>query len=259
MFRLHTCAVEAALRSCNKTCSVAIGSIKVISPTPQQCRKSLPEIARELNVDGIVEGTVQRSGDRVRITAQLLYGPSDKHLWANTYEGIFATYSDLSEKSPKNVARQVQARLTAAERRQLAQPRPVDPTVLEAYLQGNYHLSRYGEGAGQEEQTKAGEYFQQAIAANPNFAPAYVGLASAHKELLLGSSEDVTIRKKSLEKAVELDPNDSDARAWLGWLKWQPLLDWQGEKRNLDEPLRSTPTTLTPTPCWAFYWSPWDA
>lgn len=98
-----------------------IGSIKVISHTStmqyKNTRKSLPEIARELNVDGIVEGTVQRSGDHVRITAQLLYGPSDKHLWANSYEGDFSNIFTMERDVSEDIARQVQARLTTAEQR----------------------------------------------------------------------------------------------------------------------------------------------
>jgi TolB-like protein/DNA-binding winged helix-turn-helix (wHTH) protein/tetratricopeptide (TPR) repeat protein len=222
-----------------------IGGVKVISRTSsmqyKQTKKSLPEIARELNVEGIVEGTVQHSGDRVRITVQLLHGPSDRHIWAKSYErdmrDVFALERDVTE----DITRQVQAQLATPGQRPLPQPRPVDPKVLEAYLQGNYHLSRYGEGSGQEEQKKAAEYFQQAIEADPNFAPAYVGLASAHKELLRGSSEDIAIRKKSLEKALELDPNDSEARAWLGFLKWQPFLDWQGAEAEFRQAIALSP------------------
>jgi TolB-like protein/DNA-binding winged helix-turn-helix (wHTH) protein/tetratricopeptide (TPR) repeat protein len=222
-----------------------IGSLKVISRTSvmhyKKTDKTLPQIARELNVDGIIEGTVQHSGDRVRITAQLVHGPSDKHLWANSYErdmrDVFALERDVTE----DIARQIQARLTRPGQRPSAEPRLVDPNVLEAYLQGNYHLSRYGEGSGQEEQKKGAEYFQQAIGADPNFAPAYVGLASAHKELLLGSSVDVAIRKKSLERAVELDPNDSDARAWSGFLKWQPFLNWRGAEGEFRRAISLSP------------------
>jgi TolB-like protein/DNA-binding winged helix-turn-helix (wHTH) protein/tetratricopeptide (TPR) repeat protein len=222
-----------------------IGSVKVISRTSsmqyKQTKKSLPEIARELNVEGIVEGTVQHSGDRVRITVQLLHGPSDRHIWAKSYErdmrDVFALERDVTE----DITRQVQAQLATPGQRPLPQPRPVDPKVLEAYLQGNYHLSRYGEGSGQEEQKKAAGYFQQAIDADPNFAPAYVGLASAHKELLRGSSEDIAIRKKSLERALELDPNDSEARAWLGFLKWQPFLDWQGAEAEFRRAIALNP------------------
>src|SRR6202140_4854807 len=136
-----------------------IGSLRVISRTSsmqyKQTKKSLPEIVRELNVDGIVEGTVQRSGDRVRITAQLIYGPSDKHVWAHSYErdlrDVFALERDVTEE----IAREVRARIATPNQPPVAQPRPASPKVLEAYLQGNYHLSRFGSGGGDEQLTMA--------------------------------------------------------------------------------------------------------
>jgi TolB-like protein/DNA-binding winged helix-turn-helix (wHTH) protein len=214
-----------------------IGSLKVISRTStmqyKQTKKTLPEIARELNVDGIVEGTVQRSDDRVRITAQLIYGPADKHLWANSYErdmrDIFALERDVTQ----DIVRQVQARLTTQNQAPAHSPRPVDPKVLEAYLQGHYHLNKQGKGAGDEEMREAQKYFKQAIDADPNFAPAYLGLADAHGELLLGSSEDVAVIRRAVERAVELDPNSSDARVELGYIKWLPDLDWRGAEEEL--------------------------
>src|SRR6202047_402715 len=108
-----------------------IGSLKVISRTSsmqyKQTKKSLPEIAHELNVDGIIEGTVQRSGDRVRITAQLIHGPSDKHLWANSYErdvrDVFALQRDMTGE----ITRQIQARVTTPNEASPAQPRQAGP------------------------------------------------------------------------------------------------------------------------------------
>jgi tetratricopeptide (TPR) repeat protein len=88
---------------------------------------------------------------------------------------------------------------------------------------------------------KAATYFQQAIDVDPNFAPAYVGLAEAHQELLLGSGEDVAIRKKSLERALELDPNNADARALFGFLKWQPFLDWHGAEAEFRRAIALSP------------------
>lgn len=222
-----------------------IGSLKVISRTSsmqyKQTKKSLPEIARELNVDGIVEGTVQRSGDRVRITAQLIHGPSDKHLWANSYErdmrDVFALERDVTE----NIARQVQARLTTPNPAPLAKPRAVNAKALEAYLQGNYHRWKEGRGSGDEEQRKAGEYFQQAIDADLDFAPAYNGLSLAHQQLLRGSSEDTAISRRAAERAVDLDPNYADARATLGFLKWQPNLDWRGAEEDLRQAIALNP------------------
>ena len=202
-----------------------ISSLKVISHTStlqyKDTKKSLPEIARELNVDGIVEGTVQRSGDRVRINAQLIYGPSDKHVWADSYEGdirdMFALERDVTEK----IAHQVQARLTTEKQVAPLHSRSLNPKVLEAYLQGSYHQDRYGEGAGDEELKEAQKSFQQAIDADPNFAPAYTGLAMAHMNLLWPSNQDFDIARRMAERAVELDSTFADARATLGWMKFE--------------------------------------
>ena len=221
------------------------GSLQVISHTStsryKDSKKSLPEIARELNVDGIIEGTVQRSGDRVRITAQLIYGPSDRHVWANTYERDLRDVFALERDVAQDITNQIQERVAKPQRKPPAQPMPLDPKVLEAYLQGSYHLGRYGEGSGEVEQEKAAEYLQRVIDADPNFAPAYVGLAWAHMDLLRGSREDATIARKSAEKAVELDPNYSDAHSTLAFLKWQPGLDWRGAEEEFEKAIALNP------------------
>jgi TolB-like protein/DNA-binding winged helix-turn-helix (wHTH) protein len=212
-----------------------IGSLKVISRTSsmqyKQTKKSLPEIAKELNVDGIIEGTVQRSDDRVRITAQLIYGPSDKHVWANSYErdtrDIFALERDLTQE----IAHQVQARLSTPKQAPPPQPRPVDPKVLDAYVEGIYHLNGRGRGAGDEEERKAQAYFQQAIDADPNFAPAYIGLSGAHGTLSQGSSDDFVLMRRAAEKAVALEPDSSDAWNALGAADWAAW-NWYGAKED---------------------------
>ena len=205
------------------------GSVKVISRTSsmqyKQTKKSLPEIAHELNVDGVIEGTVQRSGDRVRITAQLIYGPSDKHLWAKSYEEDLRDVFALQAHVANDIAQQVQAKLTA--KSTSPQPRPVDPKVLDAYVQGSHYLNSEGRGAGDEGNKKAREYFQHAIDLDPDFAPAYIGLAQSHGLLLQGVPEDLVIAKKAAEKALELDPTSSDARMELALIKWE-LWDWAG-------------------------------
>jgi TolB-like protein/DNA-binding winged helix-turn-helix (wHTH) protein len=220
-----------------------ISSVRIISRTSsmqyKQTKKSLPEIARELNVDGIVEGTVQRYSDRVRITAQLIQGISDKHLWANSYErdmrDVFALERDVTE----DIARQVRAQLTRLDQTPSQQVRPVNAKALEAYLQGNYHLYEQGRGFGDEEKRKAAEYFQRAIDADPNFAPAFVGMAQAHENLLIGSNS--TVRMRAAERAVEIDPAYSDARVVLGWVKWQPYLDWQGAEQEFRHAIALNP------------------
>jgi TolB-like protein/DNA-binding winged helix-turn-helix (wHTH) protein len=221
-------------------------SVKVISRTSsmqyKQTKKPLPEIARELNVDGIIEGTVQRSGDRVRITAQLIHGPSDKHIWANSYERDMRDVFALERDVTQDIARQIQAHLTAKNATQKSQPLPMDPKALEAYLQGNYHLNRQGSGFGDEEKKVAAEYFQQAIAADPDFAPAYHGLALAHKNRLQASNEDLAIYRKAMEKAVEVDPNYSVGLVGLGALKWDDL-DWRGAEEDFRRAIALNPNS----------------
>jgi len=222
-----------------------IGSIKVISHTStmqyRDAKKPLPEIARELNVDGIIEGTVQRSGNRVRITAQLIHGPSDKHLWANSYErdtrDIFALEHDVTE----DIANQVQARVVTPARTPRAQARPVNTKALDAYLEGTYHMHRVGHGSVDEELNKAAEYFQQAIDADPNFAPAYLGLSDAVGSHLRNSIERAAGSKSPLDKAVELDPTSSQAWGELASYKLYYLLDWSGAEKDFRHAIALNP------------------
>ncbi len=217
-----------------------IGALKVISRTSsmqyKQTKKSLPEIARELNVDGIVEGTVQRSGDRVRVTAQLIHGPTDKHLWAASYERNLDDVFVLEGDVAGDVAHQVQARVTTQNEAPVpASPTPpqqVNPKALEAYLQGSYHLNRFSRGYGDEEKRRASVYFQQAIDADPRFALAYEGMARAHEDLLKSSGEDVASARRAAGRAVELDPTLSAAWSTLGNLKFERDWDWAGAEQD---------------------------
>jgi TolB-like protein len=208
-----------------------ISSVKVISHTStrqyKEAKKTLPEIARELGVDGIIEGTVQRSSDRVRITVQLIHGPSDMHLWASSYERDMSDVFAIERDVTQDIARQVQARLTMPNQVAVAQPRPVNQIALEAYFQGNYHLKKGLMGARDNEFRTAGEYFEQAIDAAPDFALAYVGLAEAHNTLFFPSNDDFGIMKGAAEKAVALEPASSEAWTELASTKTNDL-DWAG-------------------------------
>jgi TolB-like protein/DNA-binding winged helix-turn-helix (wHTH) protein len=212
-----------------------IGSVRVISRTSsmqyKQTKKSLPEIARELNVDGIVGGTVQRSGDRVRITAQLIHGATDKHLWANSYERELGDVFGLERDVANDIAQEVHAKVVPAKQATTAQPRPVDPNVLEAYIQGTYYLNGRGRGGGDAERKKARAYFQRAVDLDPGFAPAYIGLAQTHDLLSQGEPEDLVIARRAAEKAVELDPSSSAARVQMAQAKWQAW-DWAGTEND---------------------------
>ena len=212
-----------------------IGSLKVISRTSsmqyKQTKKALPEIAHELKVEGIIEGTVQRSGDRVRITANLIQAATDKHVWTRSYERDVRDVFTLEREVAEDIARQVHAELTTEKQAQLAQPQPANPKALDAYLRGKYYLTRGEWTVSEEEKRMAAQYFQQAIDADPNFAAAYIGLANAHFQLARGSPEDTATRKRAAEKGLELDPNSSEAWEILGFIKWYAF-DWAGAEQD---------------------------
>jgi TolB-like protein/DNA-binding winged helix-turn-helix (wHTH) protein/tetratricopeptide (TPR) repeat protein len=196
-----------------------LGSVKVISRTSvmryKKTDKSLPEIAHELNVDGIIEGAVQRSGDHVRITAQLIYGPSDKHLWASSYDretrDVLALQSDVAQ----GIARQIEIALGSQDSSSVT-TRAVSPAVYESYLKGRYELHN-GDRAALEEALR---HFQAAIDADPTFAPAYVGLASTYSDLatVFHGAPPLETRPKvfaAAGKALELDPQLAEAHLEL--------------------------------------------
>jgi TolB-like protein/tetratricopeptide (TPR) repeat protein len=211
-----------------------ISSVRVISRTStiryKKTDKPLPDIARELNVDGIIEGTVQRSGDRVRITAQLIHGPADKHLWANSYEREVRDIFLLEQEVTEEIANQVRVKIATPSQSPI-QPRPLDQKALDAYLQGNYHLQKADGAPRDDELRKAGQFFQQVIDAAPDFSPAYIGLAEAHDTLWWSSSEDFIIMHASAAKALELAPTSSEAHREMSQTKLEDW-DWAGAEEE---------------------------
>ncbi len=213
-----------------------IGSLRVISRTStiryKNSSRSLPGIARELNVDAIVEGTVQRSGDRVRITAQLIEATSDRHIWAGSYERDLQDTLSLQAEIARSIARQIQVSLTPEEEQLLAHAQPVNLKAIEPYLRGRYHYqncrnvmyhSGKPEGREEEAQTAIAE-FRQAIAEDPNYAPAYVAMARTLVDKgILSAAEDLSARE-TIRKALAIDPAAAEAHLVLGRLN---LFDWQ--------------------------------
>ena len=209
-----------------------ISPLKVISRTSimryKKTSKSLPEIARELSVEGIVEGSVLRSGDDVRVTLQLVYAVQDTNVWAYSYERHVSDVFALDRDVAQAIARQVQTRLAPPQNQTgRTQLRPVNVKALEAYLQGRHHLDQVGRGSGDTEARQAADYFQQAIQDDPDFVQAYSGLAEAHNHRLLPLSEDADIVREAQEKVVALAPDSVEAALCLADAKARQW-DWAG-------------------------------
>jgi TolB-like protein/Tfp pilus assembly protein PilF len=178
---------------------------------------SVPEIARKLGVDAIVEGSVMRQKNRIRVTAQLIRGTTDEHFWSETYDrdmqDVFAVQSELAQ----SIAEKVQVTVTGEERERLTRVRSVAPEVYESYLKGRFAYDKSNTRAALEESIG---YFNHAIELDPTFAPAYVGLAAASDELgtvTIGAPPAETRAKaiSAVRKALELEPDLVDAHLVL--------------------------------------------
>jgi TolB-like protein/DNA-binding winged helix-turn-helix (wHTH) protein/Flp pilus assembly protein TadD len=200
-----------------------IKALRVISRTSvmryKRTNTPLAEIARTLNVDAIVEGSVLRFGERVRITAQLIQVPADKHLWAESYEGNLSDTLALQNKVAQAVAEQIRIELTLQERAELKSVKKIDPEAYEDYLKGRYFWNkRTADGL-----KKAVDYFNHAIGKDPNYAAAYSGLADTFALLgdwqfaVMSTKEAVPKAKAAALKALELDDTLGEAHNSLAF------------------------------------------
>jgi TolB-like protein/DNA-binding winged helix-turn-helix (wHTH) protein/cytochrome c-type biogenesis protein CcmH/NrfG len=198
-----------------------ISALRVISRTSvmrfKGTRRSLPEIAHELNVDAVVVGSIQRSGDRVRITAQLIQAPQDKHLWAETYDRDIRDVLALQSDVASAIAMQVKAQITSAETARLSTVRQTDPEAYQLYLQGIYYWYKGTDQSASDSR----EYFQKAIEKDPGYARAWVGLAFAYN--LMG---DFSHGKEAARKALALDDTSGEAHAAFAFATWNNDWDW---------------------------------
>jgi TolB-like protein/Tfp pilus assembly protein PilF len=222
-----------------------IGDLRVVSRTSAMlykgARKSLPEIARELEVDMIVEGSVLRVGRRVRITAQLIDAKAEAHLWAESYERDLRNVLALQSDIARAIAREVQVKLTPQEDAQLAQLRPVDPEAYEAYLKGRYHWSRRTrDGYG-----KAAHYFQQAISKDRGFAAGYAGLADCLSGLgifaYVAPADGCGKAKTVALEALEMDKSLAETHASLAWATMWYDYDFETVEREFERALELNP------------------
>jgi len=201
-----------------------ISALRVISRTSvmvyKGARKPLPQIARELNVDAVVEGTVLRSGDRVRITAQLIEASTDKHLWSQSYEGDLRDTLTLQKKVARAIADQIRINLTPREEAALKSVKVVNPEAYESYLKGRYFWNkRTADGL-----KAALAYFKQAIEEDPKYAQAYSGLADTYALLgdwqyaVMTPKEAFPKAKAAAIKALELDSTLGEAHNSLAFV-----------------------------------------
>jgi tetratricopeptide (TPR) repeat protein len=188
--------------------------------------KRAPEIARELGVDALVEGSVQRVGNRVRVNAQLVFAPRETHLWAQSYDRDLVDALAVQSTLAEAIAEQVKVKLTPGQQARSQAQRPVNLNALEAYFQGDYHLAKVGQRLGNDEDSSAIAYFQQAIRDDPNFAAAYVKICDVYEvQAVITSQADRWPKEKAAaEKAVFLDPSLPGAHLALGYVRL--LYDW---------------------------------
>jgi TolB-like protein len=205
-----------------------IGALRVISRTSamqyKNTKKPLREIARELNVDALVEGTVARSGSHLRITANLVQASPEKHLWAESYESEIGDALAVQAKIAQAVARQIQVKLTQKEQTLLAPARPVNPEAQDLYLRGLYTFLSGGTAASSE---KAINFYRRALEKDPNYAAAYAGMAQAHATWHPGMSRprDLMPKAKGFSlKALALDDTLASAHSTLANIEL--LYDW---------------------------------
>ncbi len=200
-----------------------ISALRVISRTSvmqyKRARKPLPEIARELNVDALVEGTVLRAGSQVRITAQLIRARDDKHLWSDSYDGDLRNTLTLQNTVARAIAEQIRITLNPQEQATLKQRKVVDPEAYEAYLKGRYFWNKR---TGDDLQ-KAVEYFNRAIERDPTYAQAFTGLADTYALLgdweygVLAPTDALPRAKAAAVKALQLDSTLSEAHTSLAF------------------------------------------
>ncbi len=235
-----------------------ISALRVISRasvmTYKSVRKSLAEIARELNVEAVVEGSVLRSGDRVRITAQLIEVPADRHMWAQSYEGDLRDTLTLQNTVARAIVEQIRATLNRQERAALEKSKTVNPEAYEAYLKGRYFWNkRTGDGL-----KKAIDYFSLAIEKDPNYAEAYTGLADSYAlsgdwEYAILSPRDASPKAKAAAtKALALDDSLGEAHTSLAFALDLYDWDWASADKEYQRAIALNPGYAT-----AHHWYAW--
>ncbi len=231
-----------------------IRDLRVISRTSvmrfKGARKPLPQIASELGVDAVVEGTVERAGSRVRVRAQLIRASDDRHLWAESFERDLADVLSLQSEVASGIARQVQVNLLAA---RPGGNRPINPTAYEAYLKGRFVWNKRSEAGLQQ----GIDFFHQAIAIDPNYAEAYSGLADSYTTLgylgYFSPRDSFPQARAAAEKAIALDPSLAEPHTSLAYAHLYFDWDWAAAENEFKKAISLNPNYATAHEWYSIY------
>jgi TolB-like protein/DNA-binding winged helix-turn-helix (wHTH) protein/Flp pilus assembly protein TadD len=224
-----------------------IRALRVVSRTSvmrfKGTQPSLSEIARALHVDAVIDGAVQRTSDRVRISVQLIHAPTDTNLWARDYDGELTDVVRLQDEVARAVAGEIRTQVTAEERAWMASSGVVSPVAYQEYLLGQYYLWRLTE----QDLSRAIDHFERATSLDPGYAAAYAGLSHAwwwrgiHGASTLKQVESTS--HAAARKALELDPRLPEAHVSMGRIKYFRW-DWAGAERDFGRALELDPNNL---------------
>jgi TolB-like protein len=228
-----------------------IGALRVISRTSaahyRGTNKTAREISRELKVDGVIEGSVTRSGDHVRVAAKLIYAPSDSHKWAGSYDRNAGDVLILQEDVARAIAREIKVTLAPEEEARLSNAHRINPESYDLYLRGRYYWNK----RTPEDLKKSLEYFQSAVDQDPTAAFAYAGLADAY--LVMGSGEQGLLAPKeampkaeaAAKHAIELDDTLAEPHCTLGFIQYNFNWDWSRAELQFREAIKLNPSYAT--------------